>query len=166
MSRRHAFSNALVLALLLVQAAAAGAAWFTRHTAERQLGIATARADSLRAQLAAMPSAPSVETAPAPSRWHLPETSDVAATMQQLQLFADTAGIAVEGLKPLPATVPGKQSFALTVVGAPTRVVAFVVALEEHERLLVVENARVGAGGAEQIVADVTVAAWHRGGGR
>lgn len=166
MSRRHTFWNALVAALLVVQVAGAGGAWFARTSGERHLLTVTAHADSVRAQLAAMPTAPLVESAPAPSRWQLPAANDVAVTMQALQLLADTAGVTLEGLKALPATAAGRQQFALTVAGTPTRVVAFVVALEEQDRLLVIENGRVGAGGAEQILADLTVVAWHHGGDR
>jgi hypothetical protein len=152
--------------LLLAQATAAGVAFWLREESARELAAAAAHAAELRRRAAEPPPVPAVESAAPGSRWRLHDGNDVPAVMQLLEAICDGEGVAVEGIKAVTTNAPGRQSFVLAVRGAPEAVCALLAALEQHERLLVVENGRVRPGADGTIAAELGIAASFCGGGR
>lgn len=154
----------LVVALLaLAQAAFAGIARLLRSGSEAELAQRDRENAELQFQYvrAADPSMQS--EAPVPVRWQLASEADVAGTMQLVQELADAAGVVVDDLKAVPGGGPGKQSFQFAGRAAPRNVCAFLAAVEQNDRLLVVESGRTAAASATVLGVEVAIATYHRG---
>jgi len=163
--RRDVFIVGSVVALLLLQAAFAGVSWFLHAATERELSDVTRHNADLQfeaARAAAQAAAPLAE----PSRWQLLERADVAGTMQGIQDLADARGVVLDDVQAPPTRAAGKQSYRVTGTGTPHRLCSFLVALEQHERLLVVESGRVWPASGGQVGFELGIATFHRGGGQ
>ncbi|MFY9344414.1 MAG: hypothetical protein WAT39_18115 [Planctomycetota bacterium] len=166
MNKRKPLVVAAIVTLVGLQAAAGGTAWFLRHGAQCDVAAARLANTDLQRRLAEAPAAPAVETVPEPSRWRLLEGPDVAGTMQSLQGIGDATGVTFDGIKAAQSTTPGRQSFQLNLRGTPVQVCTFLAAVEQHERLLVIETGRVMPGGGEQLALEIGVATYHQAGGQ
>lgn len=154
----------MTVVLVLAQAAAAGVTWWLREDADRALSRATANNVDLRRRAEDPPAAPSVEAVQSSSRWRLHEGNDVPATMQLLESICDGEGVAVDSIKAATTNTPGRQSFVLAVRGSPQAVCSLLVALERHDRLLVVETGRMRPGAEDTVTAELGIAASYQGG--
>lgn len=157
----------LVVALsALAQAAFAGIARLLRSGAEAELAQRDRENAELQFQYVRAAD-PSMRTeVPAPARWQLASEADVAGTMQLVQELADAAGVVVDDLKAAPGGGPGKQTFQFVGRGAPRNVCSFLAAVEQHDRLLVVESGRAAAASSTLLGVEVAIATYHRGGAR
>ena len=155
-----------IIALTLLQGSAAGVAWFLRDRGERDLTTLTARNAELLLQAERVVPVPVEQPVATPSKWRMLDGPDVAGTMQIIQGLGDTAGVAFDNIKAAQSNTVGKQSFQIVGRGTAHQACLFLAAVEQHDRLLVVETGRVLPGGAEQIVFEVAIATYHLGGGQ
>lgn len=165
MNKRALVAVAIAI-LVAAQGVAAGVAFWMREEADRRLAGAAARNAGLRRAAEDPAPAPVFEAALPQSRWRLHDGNDVPATMQLLEAICDGEGVTIDSIKAVSNNPPGRQSFVLGVRGAPEAVCSLLAALEQHDRLLVVENGRVRPGGDGAITAELGVAAVYRGDAR
>jgi hypothetical protein len=159
---------ALVVLLTVVQLALAGIATRSRRQVEGELEHERAAIVGYANELAAAATEPAIAAPPAtPARqWTLLDGAEVASTLQILQALGDAAGVTVTTAKAPPSTTPGRQSFQLNGRGAPQQVCSFLAAIEQHERLIVVESGRLSPGAPGTIQFELGLATHHRGGQR
>lgn len=164
MSQQRSIVATMVVALTVLQGAAAGLAWFLRQDANRELRTHLSTNEGLQRELAHARPAPSGETrVPAP-KWRLPEIPDVAGTMQVVQSIGDVAKVTFDDIKAVATNTIGKQPFSVVVRGTARQVTTFLAAIEQSSRLLVIENGRFLAGGDDGVVAELGIATYHLGG--
>ena len=168
-----AFDKRTVWALLIVvatvlQFGAAGVAHLARVDAGKTLESERQQAAALQRQLEAQEERRVVGKveAPAPSRWHLLDGPDVAATMEAVNAAGIDARVTFDAIKAATSKVAGKQTFQLSGHGTPVQVCEFLAAIEQHARLIIVESGRFMPGGDDLIAFDLGLATYHRGGSR
>lgn len=164
MSQQRSVVAALVVWLTVLQGAAAGLAWFLRQRTNQELRTQSSTNEELQRELAQARPVPVVETRMAAPKWRLPESSDVAGTMQLVQAIGDAAKVAFDDIKAVPSNTVGKQPFQVVVRGTARQVTTFLAAIEQNSRLLVIENGRFLAGGDDGVVAELGIATYHLGG--
>lgn len=139
-------SMLLVVALLVcvIQAGFAGVMHFARGTVERDLSsersnlrLLQARASELESEVP-KPVKPVSDTLP-----KLLGGPDIVATLQAIQEYGDSTGVLFDNQEADPPMEVGRQRFTVTGRGTPAQVCAFVAALEQSERLIVVERGRL-----------------------
>jgi hypothetical protein len=154
-----------------LQAAAAGVVHWWRGELDQELAAGQHEVERLRGDLArqveaSAASAPAPTAAPAGPRWQLLDGPDVAATLERLNRLGVDHKVAFETVKAVQSNTQGKQSFLLAGRGTPQQVCEFVAAIEQDDRLVIVETGRVMPGGGEQISFEFGVATYHKGGTR
>jgi hypothetical protein len=150
----------IVLAAAGLQVGLAGAAFFARQSAERDLASESQRREVLEARIQVAESVEPRELVATP-KWTLAHSSDVSGTLQIIQHLGDASGVSLTGLKAAKSKTDGKQTFQITGVGAPTDVCAFVAAIEQHDRLIVVETGRILPRTETTIVFEIGLSTYH-----
>jgi len=150
----------------LVLAGMAGVTYSARASTIDALSEQQLHLNMLQEQLASARSQPRPAPAPVPlqRRWQLGDGPEIVATMQAVQTLGDAVGVTFEGLKAMRSADNGKQSFSLSGYGTPSEVCAFVAAVEQDDRLMVVETGRLFAGGDDQVAFEIGLATYHQGG--
>lgn len=159
----------------LLQLGGAGAVWFLRGEEAQRLAGEQARAVTLAKDLEAQQARlaqPTREPEPAPaaenasSRWRLLDGPDVATTLEVVNALGVEMHLTFDVIKAATSNVVGKQTFQLAGHGTPPQVCEFLAAIENHQRLIVVESGRVMPGDGETISFEFGLATYHRGGAR
>lgn len=158
----------LICGASLLQVGAAGAIWFGHQDAQRRLVEEQQRIATLQRQLEAQQElttkGPTAEVVP--SRWRLLDGPDVAATMEVVNNLGVEARVTFDTIRASTSNVAGKQMFQVSGHGTPVQVCEFLAAIEQHDRLIIVESGRVVPGGDELIAFDLGLATYHHGGAR
>lgn len=149
----------------LGQIGLAGVALSSRVATEREVEQERRTTAVYAAQLTALQNGP---TAPLPAAKHttLLASPDVAGTLRVLQTIADDVGVELTAVRALPSATPGRQAFTIAGKGTPERVCALFAAIEQHERLMVIENGKVAPGGEIDITFEVGLSTHYSGGSR
>lgn len=162
----------VVLAVLVgttLQVGAAGLVHTWREAAEHELEGAREQLQDAQVRAAARavqaPSGP-VVAVPSGPRWRLLEGAEVAATLERLGGLGDEAGVVIDVIKPTPSNQAGKQAFQVTGRGRPALVCEFLAAIENEERLVLVDSGRFGPGEDDEIVFELGLATYDNRGGR
>lgn len=156
----------VVLAVLVattLQVGAAGLVHSWRETAVNDVAVAEENLQDTRVRAAAhavqVPDTP-VVAVPSGPRWHLLEGAEVAVTLERLGELGNDAGVAIDVVKPVPSNQAGKQTFQVTGRGRPALVCEFLAAIENENRLVLVDNGRFGPGDDEEIVFELGLATY------
>ena len=151
----------------IAQAGLAGVAFLARRTAEQD--VKTER--GLTANYAAQLLTSTVNAVVEPSRPAVPHavlqtSADVAGTLRAIQTVSDQVGVTLATAKASPSNTPGRQTFVITGRGTPEQVCSFVAGIEQHERLIVIENGKVLPGTADEMNFELGLSTHHTGGAR
>lgn len=160
---RRTLTLVTVALLTLGQAGLAGVARFHRSATEHDVEAERATTASYAMQLAAAVDRPANGTALTPQS-RLLATPDVAGTLQVIQETSDAAGVTALTAKALQSSTAGRQSFLIVGRGKPEHICAFVAGLEQHERLMVIENGKCTPGSADELQFELGLATYHSGG--
>ncbi len=160
--------RAIVPCAVLFAVAAMGWAWLARSGAAAaaaaaeaaQQGVAELKVAVEEARQHAAPD-PAVAQGP---KWRLPDSPEVTTTLRLLGTVAESVGVVMDTIRPLPANEPGRQTFALAGHAAAAKVCEFLAAIEQHPRLLLIENGKVRAGSADEVTFELGLATFHTGG--
>jgi hypothetical protein len=166
----RAFEKKAVVVVTTIMLAAsqiglAGVAFYAKQSTVTSLASEREQLRMLQDQLAQeVPQpGPAAEVRPV-ARWQLLTGPDVVATMQELQRLGDEAGVVFDGQKAMRSADGGKQSFLIAGHGKPSDVCGFVAAVEQTDRLMIVETGRLLPGGGDQVAFELGVATYHEGG--
>ena len=151
----------VVVAVFVVQVAAAGVAFIARSSAERDLVDGESRRVDLGVRIDMAESAQSEPEQKPDSGFELEDAPDVSGTLQAIQGLGDAAGVELTGLRARKSTTDGKQTFQITGAAAPIDVCEFLARLEQHEELLIVETGRIHPGTDAAIIFDLGIATYH-----
>lgn len=162
----------VVLAVLVgttLQVGAAGLVHSWREAAVHDLDGARQQLQDTEVRAAAravLTHATEVLTVPTGPRWRLLEGAEVAATLERLGELGDEAGVVLDVVKPVPSNQAGKQTFQVAGRGRPALVCEFLAAIENQDRLVLVDNGRFGPGDDEEIVFELGLATYDDRGAR
>lgn len=164
--------RALVFAVLVgsaLQVGAAGLVHSWRQAAEHEVEGAREQLQDAQVRAAAravqVPVVPVVEV-PSGPRWRLLEGAEVAVTLERLGELGDDAGVVIDVIKPVPSNQVGRQTFQLAGRGRPALVCEFLAAIEDQDRLVLIENGRFGPGDGEEIAFELGLATYDVRGAR
>ncbi|MBL8731236.1 MAG: hypothetical protein JNN13_02575 [Planctomycetes bacterium] len=153
--------------LTVAQIGLAGAAFFVRRQTDEHLATEQQRIADGEARLADVAVPEPVADVEAPSsRWQLLDEPDVAGSMQVLQAVGDTTRVVFDRVKAAQSTTAGKQTFQIVGRGDAVAVCEFLAAIEQNERLIVIESGRLTPSGEDAIAFDLALATYHHGGAR
>lgn len=162
----------VVLAVLVgttLQVGAAGLVRSWREAAVHEVAVAQehlqdtqVRAAARAVQVAENP----VVAVPSGPRWRLLDGAEVAVTLERLGELGDEAGVLLDVVKPVPSNQGGKQTFQVSGRGRPALVCEFLAAIENQDRLLLVDSGRFGPGDDEEIVFELGLATFDNRGPR
>lgn len=154
----------LSVAIGLLLAGLAGVAYMTRSSSVDALAEQQSQLEMLCGQLESAGHQSASTPTSAPMRWQLHRGPEVVTTMQTVQKLGDAAGVAFDGLKALRSADSGKQSFSIAGHGTPVSVCAFLAAVEQNDRLMIVETGRLVPAGGDQVAFELGLATYHAGG--
>lgn len=157
----------LVIGLLtLGQMGAAGVAFFMKKQTTTDVDAERQRVIAAETELTRDVPVETPAVAAPKSRWQLLEEPDVAGTMQVLQSVGDATHVVFDRVKASQSSTAGKQSFQILGRGSAVEVCEFLAAIEQHERLIVIESGRLTPSGEEAIAFDLGLATYHARGGK
>jgi len=146
--------------------AVAAVAWSARSNSEWQLRLAEQETAGLREQVATHESLQTLPDVPEERRWQLLKAPESVETLRYLQEVADSHNIQFDLQQALRSPQAGKQTFVLKGRTSPESFARFVIALEQGERLVVIENGRVLPSAGTVIAFELGVATYDVGGER
>lgn len=151
----------------IAQAGLAGVAFLARKRAEQDVQAERGLTASYAAQLTTATTNAVVE----PTRAAVPHavlqtSADVAGTLRAIQTVSDQVGVTLTTAKAAPSNTPGRQTFVITGRGKPEQVCSFVAGIEQHERLIVIENGKVMPGTADEVSFELGLSTHHTGGAK
>ncbi len=156
-----------ILSVTLLQGGAAGVAHWWRVDSEKALRAEQeALADAQRRSTARGEQEQPKDPEPVGPTWSLLEGPDVAATLQRVNELGVEAGVTFDLIKASASKTPGKQAFEVAGRGKPGSVCGFLAAVEQNDRLMIVESGRFTPGDEEEVAFQLAIATYHRGGGR
>lgn len=157
----------LTLLATLLQGGAAGVAHWWRSESDRAVAAEQEQLAVAQRRNAARGEQPSdVEPAPVAPQWRLLDGPDVAATLQRVNDLGVDAHVVFDVIKASASNTTGKQVFQVAGRGAPPRVCELLAAIEKSERLMIVESGRFLPGDEGEVAFELSIATYHRGGGR
>jgi len=163
--KKRLVATAVVL-IAVVQVGLASVAFYGRRQQDEQLRVARDGLNSLSVQVESAKAQATPAPQPSEVEWSLLENADVTGTLQIVQGLGDAAGITFANVKAAQSSTAGQQSFQIAGSGTPAQICAFVASIEQHARLIVVENGRFLPSTGEQIGFDLGLATYHTGGGQ
>lgn len=159
-------SIGLVAFATLAQLIFAGVACWTRGAAQRDADNERAATENYAAHLAAAVERSSTSPdARVPHATLLP-SADVAGTLCALQTLSDSVGVTMVSANASQSNTVGRQAFVIAGRGTPEQLCAFVAGLEQHERLIVIENGKITPGTADEVNFELGLSTYHAGGGK
>lgn len=150
----------------IAQAGLAGVAFLARRTAEQDVKTERGLTASYAAQLTSTATAIVETSRPAVPHAVLQTSADVAGTLRAIQTVSDQVGVTLTTAKASPSNTPGRQTFVITGRGTPEQVCSFVAGIEQHERLIVIENGKVMPGTADEMNFELGLSTHHTGGAK
>jgi hypothetical protein len=156
---------AITVLLSVGQLALAGAASIGRQQKQHHLTREEAAGATCRAELQAAEQAR--RNARQESRsFRLGEGPEAASALEAVQSLADAAGLTIVSAEAGPSNTAGRYSYTIQGHGPPGAFCSFVAAVEQHDRLIVVEGGRLTPGHEGQVAFELSLATHHRGEGR
>ncbi|MGE3174640.1 MAG: hypothetical protein AB7O97_18555 [Planctomycetota bacterium] len=159
----RAWSLVLRIATPVVPAlcvAFAGGTWKLRAAEAEALGQARVTVDSVEDELQSTPEP--VRPRPQMRRSLLSARPDVVGTLRELESLAVRAGAGLEDARALPSDAPGSLAFRVQGEATPGALCGLLAAIENSDRLLVVESGRVSARDHGRVDYEFRVATYHR----
>jgi len=153
----------VAVAIGVVQLGLAGVAGLIRKGTIEDLSVQEGQLEMLRQQLSRASEQPGALDVRAAERWHLHDGPGVVTTMQQVQKLGDATGIAFDGLKAMLSADNGKQAFVVTGHGEPSKVCSFMAAIEQDDRLMIIETGRLLPAGGGQMAFEFGLATYYAG---
>lgn len=168
MSGKASLITVTLIVATLLQGLLAGVVSWKRSEAEQTLAGEEALTATYARQLTSVdrPEAPAEPLGTKVPHAVLMANADVAGTLRVLQALGDRIGVTMVTAKAAPSTTPGRQTFAISGRGAPDKVCQFLAGIEQHERLIVIENGRITPGTAEEVNFELGLSTHHAGGAK
>lgn len=141
----------------------AGIAFLSRESARKELVNQEQQLQMLQQQLELAALQPMEPPKVVSRKWRLTTGPEVVATMQELQQLGDANGVTFDGLKAMRSADRGRQSFAVTGHAPPHNVCALIAAIEQDDRLMIIETGRLLPAGGEHIAFEFGVATYYSG---
>ena len=153
----------MALIVAIVPMALAGVAFLSRQAALEELTNQEHQLRVLQDQLELAAQQPAEPPKVASSKWRLTSGPEVVATMQRLQQLGDANGVTLDGLKAMRSADHGRQSFSVAGHAPPRSVCALIAAIEQDDRLMIIETGRLLPADGEHIAFEFGVATYYSG---